>query len=161
MNGLFIGSFDMFTNGHLETLEQAVPLFDTIFVVLAHNPLKSRTYTIESCKNAIKEAIINKVYSDKIIITDTDLLAVYFALNNGCQYLIRGIRNSTDYQYEEIIAAANNELCGTIQTIYFRSKHPEISSTMIREFIRYNIDVAKYLPYDISILEREGGAIKW
>lgn len=154
MNGLYIGSFDMFTNGHLDILEQAICLFDKVYVVIGRNPIKKRRYSPESSMEFMHSALSSKPYFDKLELDITLRPATEYAILHRCQYLIRGIRNTTDYAYEENLANVYKEMLPEIKIIYFRSNLPHVSSTMIDELIHNDFCVNEYLPADRIILER-------
>ena len=147
MKALFYGSFDPFTNGHYNILKQAEQLFDDVLIVIARNPKKKRRFTVESCSEVIK-----KLTYYPVIYTD-DALPIFLAKEYNCDYIIRGLRNTTDYLYEESIALMENEINKSIQTIYLRSNN-NISSTMVYELYEAGYDVNKYLPYRITQLEK-------
>lgn len=158
MNGLYIGSFDCFSNGHLDILEQAIPLFDKIYVAIGIAPHKKRRYTIESSLKYIHESIKDKPYANKIEIITTNDLAVDCAQKYNCSYLIRGIRNTTDYAYEENIATFFKKINKKINTIYFYTNLAYISSTAIDELIKHNRTedslLYEFVPYQMDVLER-------
>lgn len=154
-NALYIGSFDMFTNGHLDIIEQSINLFDKIYVVIANNPLKKRRFNIYIMKNIMEYVFSKKEYCNKIYLDITDELSIRYAEKNNCNYLIRGIRNNTDYNYEENLSIINNELNNNITTLYFRTKYPHISSTFVDEMYKHGENIEKYLPYNFNELRRE------
>lgn len=158
MNGLYIGSFDCFSNGHLDILEQAIPLFDTIYIAIGVNPKKKRRYTIKSSTYYIEKALENKPYKNKIKVITTDKLAIDCALEYNCNYLIRGIRNTTDYAYEENMALFFKQINKKINTLYFYTNLAYVSSTAIDELVKHNKDInilKNFVPYDLAILEKE------
>lgn len=154
-NGLYVGSFDMFTNGHLDIIEQSIELFDKIYVVISKNPMKKRNYDIYSMRDIMIDVFKRKEYGDKIEVCISDSLSVRFAESHNCNFLIRGIRNNTDYNYEELLCVTNAELNKNIRTMYFMTRYPYISSTFVREMNKHGEDVSKYLPYNINNLRSE------
>lgn len=150
---LYPGSFDPFTNGHLSVLEKAVNLFDEVVVAISTNPAKKRRFERENAFYAICKMLEEKPYKDKVhVIITTDSIPARIAENWKCNYIIRGIRNDMDYNYEEGLAQYNAEYNKHIETIYFRAENSVISSTMVFSFIKENVPVDKYLPYDKGIL---------
>lgn len=160
-SAVYAGSFDMFTNGHLDIVEQAVKIFDKVIIVVQNNPTKKRTYTTESCNNFIAFALKDKNYADKISVDVSDIPASLYAKEHGCEFIIRGLRNTSDYLYEEKIAAFYKSICPSIDIIYFKSKYDKISSSLVKSLLHYGVDtdyVAEYyLPTDVSVLERCDG----
>lgn len=152
VRALYPGSFDPFTNGHLSVLEKAINVFDEIVIVISQNPMKKRRFDPKICKKCIELALKDKPYYNRVsIIISNDTLPARIAHEQNCSYIIRGIRNNMDYNYEEALAQFNNEYAkfkdDEIETIYFRAKFSEISSTMIYTFMNNGVPVDKYLPY--------------
>jgi len=145
---LFAGSFDPFTNGHLSILKKACGIFDKVYLCIANNADKNRKYPIEKMENAIKETItINDLTNCEVVICDH--LIADFCKEIGVKYLIRGLRNITDYLYEENISKINREINPDLETVYLRGEDDVISSSMVREFIKYGKTVEKYVPISI------------
>lgn len=149
MKAIYAGSFDMFTNGHMSVVDQAIDLFDKIYVVIAVNPGKTRRFDVDFMKDKINEALKNKGYDSKVEVLYTDKLIVRLAQQLGCSYLIRGLRNATDYAYEENMALCNTALDDEIKTIYLRAKDASISSSMVNELYEHGEDISRYLPYSL------------
>ena len=152
VRALYPGSFDPFTNGHLSVLEKAINVFDEIVIVISQNPMKKRRFDPKICKKCIELALKNKPYRDRVgIIISNDTLPARIAHEQYCSYIIRGIRNNMDYNYEEALAQFNDEYAkfenDEIETIYFRAKFSEVSSTMVYSFIKNGVPVDQYLPY--------------
>ena len=149
--GFYAGSFDPFTNGHLHVIKEASKLFDKVIVGIGINSEKKRRFDTKLMLDAIKQVLVNNNLNN-ISVISYDNLTVDAALENDCTFLIRGIRNSIDYVYEENIASINEELSG-LKTIYIRSGNfSNISSTMIMELIKNNKDVSNYLPKEVLAL---------
>ena len=145
-NAIYAGSFDPFTNGHLAIVEKSSEIFDNIIIGIAHNNKKQRNTDINTMRDAIERQTLNFKNVSVVII---DKLIADYCKENGIYYLVRGLRNTTDYLYEENIAKINNEINPNLRTIYFRADNDAISSSMIRELIKYNKDVSKYVPEEI------------
>lgn len=143
---LFPGSFDPFTNGHLQTLKEAYPLFDEIYITVATNTQKKGLFSFLEKKVMIEESTsdLPKVK----VIEQPGQLTVKVARKFGATYLIRGIRNPSDFQYEADISNMNHLLDPTIQTVFFiPPKHfTYISSTIIREVSSLGGDVSSLVP---------------
>ncbi len=141
---LFPGSFDPYTVGHHDILCRALPLFDKIVIVIGINRNKKPYFPLEGRLDALKELYKG---NDKIEITTYSTLTTDLAKTIGAQYIIRGVRNIADYEYELTIADVNRNLDG-IETILFFSK-PElshISSSIVRELHSFGRDITGYLP---------------
>ena len=112
---VYAGSFDPFTLGHLDIVEQAVPLFDEVIVLLCDNSSKTRMTNIASMATMIGKCCLK--YTNVKVQICNKLVADY-CKEQGCEYLIRGLRNTTDYLYEENVASINTEINPNIKTRY-------------------------------------------
>lgn len=142
------GSFDPFTNGHLHVVKTACKLFDKVIIGIGINFQKERRFSNEIMKEAIQETLeLENINNAEVIIYEG--LSVDIAKKYNCNYMIRGLRNDMDYQYEENLAQINEEISG-LDTIYIRSGFLGfISSSMVVELLQNNKEVDKYLPRPI------------
>ena len=145
---LFAGSFDPFTNGHLSILKKACGIFDKVYLCIANNADKKRRYPIEKMQKAIKKTISNRNLTNCEVVVCDHLIAD-FCKELGVKYLIRGLRNTTDYLYEENISKINHEINQHLETVYLRGDDDIISSSMVYEFIKYGKPVEKYVPKSV------------
>ena len=146
--GFYTGSFDPFTNGHLHVVKKAAEVFDKVIIGIGIHPTKRRRFDKEEMKLAI-EKVLKRENLNNVCVIEYDNLSVDCAKEHNSTYLIRGIRNGTDYEYEEIMASMNEELSG-LDTIYFRAgKLGNISSSMVVELLRNGRNVDTYLPNEI------------
>lgn len=144
--GIFAGSFDPFTNGHLEIIKTSSRLMDEVIIAIGINSSKSRKYDENIMKKAIEEILVEEGLNNCRVLC-YDGLTVDIAKENNVNFLIRGIRNNLDYSYEEEIAKFNYEIAG-IDTIYFRST-TNVSSTFIKDLVKNNKDVSRYVPKSV------------
>lgn len=149
--GIYAGSFDPFTNGHLNILQQASELFDVIYVVFAKNTSKKAKFNTDKMIEATRKSLYNLEHNCIFNVMSHDGLISKLVKEGHNNYLIRGLRNSVDYEYEENIAKINKELNPDLNTIYFRTHNGIISSSMVRELHLHKEDISKYVP--INILE--------
>ena len=141
---LFPGSFDPYTIGHHDILMRALPLFDKIVIALGINRNKKPYFPIEERLSSLQELYEG---NPKIEIITYNTLTTDLALTIGAQYIIRGVRNFSDYEYELTIADVNRKLTG-IETVLFFSK-PElshVSSSIVRELHSFGKNITEYLP---------------
>ena len=143
---LYAGSFDPFTNGHLSIVEKAAELFDEVIVGVADNSDKKRCTDIYAMRDAISDQL---EHLDNVIVIVIDGIIADYCVKQGVSYLVRGLRDTSDYLYEENIAKINNEINPDLKTIYFRADNDVISSSMVRELWRYGKSVSKYVPKEI------------
>ena len=153
--GLFTGSFDPITKGHVDLIERASSLFDKLYVGIFYNREKSVFFTIEARERIVKEAL---EHLDNVeVITSQNELAVTVARRLGAKVFVRGLRNSQDLDYEADMTFFNRELAGELETIFLLSKpaYQHISSSRIRELLAFQQDIADYVPQSvIKELER-------
>lgn len=131
----FPGSFDPISKGHEDIVKRAIPLFDEIIVALGNNASKNYMFELEKRRIWTEKTFANHK-SVKVICYSG--LTVDACKKYESKFILRGIRNSNDYEYEKSIAIMNQSLDATIETIYLNTK-PElsaISSTIIRDIIK-------------------------
>lgn len=146
--GFYAGSFDPFTNGHLHVITKSATLFDKVIVGIGVNSEKTRRFDKDLMQKAIEQVLANRNLNN-VIVTSYDGLLVDAAVSYNASFLIRGIRNGMDYEYEENMASINEEL-SDLDTVYIRAgRLGNISSSMVMELLKYNKDASKYLPKEI------------
>ena len=142
---IYPGSFDPFTNGHLDIVKKGAKLFDEVHILIGVNANKKRSYESSLMKQAIEKTLQeNQILNCKVIIYE-GLVAEYTAENN-IGYMIRGLRNNLDYNYEENIAEVNKLINPDLEYVYFRAENVAVSSSMVKELNGYNKDVSKFVP---------------
>ncbi|MGX7030969.1 pantetheine-phosphate adenylyltransferase [Vagococcus zengguangii] len=146
---LFPGSFDPFTKGHLDTVERAAQMFEQVTVAIMTNTNKKSLFTKEE-KLTLTQAALAHLPNVKVMASELDL-TVNLARDLGATVLIRGIRNTTDYEYEKSIAHMNHDLAPEIETVFLLSPPAlsQISSSLIKEITTFGGDVSAYLPTNI------------
>lgn len=142
---IYPGSFDPFTNGHLDIVKKAAVLFDEVYILIGINSSKKRNFSYEDMKTAIEQTLESLDLKNCFVCVHDGLVAE-FARQNQIHYMIRGLRNNMDYNYEENIAEVNKLINPDMEYIYFRAEHVGVSSSMVKELMLYNLDVSKYVP---------------
>ena len=146
---LFPGSFDPFTKGHQDIVLRGLNLFDEVVVAVGYNSGKSNRYfPIEVMMEKIKATFVT--YKNIKVVTYSKLTAS-LAQEHGARYLLRGLRNTTDFEYENSIAQVNKHLNNELESVFLITS-PQlaaISSSIIREVHRYGGDVSAFLPYKL------------
>lgn len=145
VKGLFAGSFDPYTMGHHAIVKKAAGLFDELHILIGVNALKRRHYPAPEMAEAICRTLAEDGLDNVTVVCYEGMVADYCA-QHGIRYLVRGLRNSMDYDYEENIAAVNKLLNQELESIYMRADTAAISSSMVRELLSYGKDVSPYLP---------------
>lgn len=141
---VYPGSFDPFTNGHLDIVKKASMLFDKVVIVVAINKNKLRTYDVMDMCLAIEDTLEENNITNCVVGTWDGLIADLMR-NHGVKYLIRGLRNTMDYNYEENIAEVNKLINPNIEYVYFRADNSAISSSMVKELYSFGQDVSQYV----------------
>ncbi len=142
---VFPGSFDPPTYGHLNVIERASRLFDSIDVLVSVNPEKSSLFSAEE-RVAILEQMTSSL--DNVTVHAANTLVVEYARKVGAKVLLRGIRNANDFSYEFDLALVNHSLDDGIETLFVptEQKYFTIRSSAIKELARYGGDVSKMVP---------------
>ncbi len=143
----FPGSFDPFTRGHEDIVLRGLSLFDEIVVGIGHNAAKKRYFELDFMKAKIEQTFVGKAV--KVVAYDN--LTANVAQESGAKFILRGLRNTTDFEYENSISQVNKELVEGLETVFLITtpKLAPISSTIIRDLHRYGTVVDKYLPYKL------------
>lgn len=140
--GFYAGSFDPFTNGHLQIVKKATKIFDRVIVGIAYNSEKEIRIDKEKMKEAI-EKTIKQLNIQNVQVTLYTGLTAEEAKKNGANILVRGLRNGTDYQYEENIAETNEKIFG-LDTCYFRAGDlGYLSSSLVMELWNNGVDISR------------------
>lgn len=142
---LFPGSFDPVTKAHVDIVKRSVGLFDKVYIGIGTNSAKPGFLSIQK-----REQMLRAVFGDepKIHIVAYEGLTVDFCKSINAGFMIRGIRTVSDFEYEKAIAQMNHSLAPDIESIFIVSKpgYSSISSTIVREIMKYNGDVSQFIP---------------
>ena len=152
---IYPGSFDPFTNGHLDVVKKSAALFDEIIVVIGVNAQKKRTFDSEKMKCAIQDSLQELGITNVQVMIYEGLVAE-FAKSHQIKYMIRGLRNNMDYYYEENIAEVNKLINPDMEYVYFRAVNVAVSSSMVKELHSFGLDVSPYLPKSVYAMLQEG-----
>jgi pantetheine-phosphate adenylyltransferase len=127
----------------------ALPLFDTIIVAIGVNSEKKDFFPIEKRINHILSIYTN---NPKIQVETYTSLTIDFCKLKNAMFILRGLRNTTDFQFEKSIAQMNRQLSPNIETVFLVTppEYGHVSSTIVRELIRYGADISKYIPGNID-----------
>ena len=146
---IFPGSFDPITLGHYDIIERGVKLFDEVIVAIGVNASKKYMFSIEERMNFIKEAF---KHEPKITVVSYKGLTVDFCKENNVEYILRGLRNPADFEFEKAIAHTNRDLA-PIETVFLltAAKTSYIASSIVRDVIRNNGDYTKLVPNSVRV----------
>jgi pantetheine-phosphate adenylyltransferase len=142
---VFAGSFDPFTLGHESVVRRALPLFDKIIIAVGFNQEKKQFFSIEK-----RMAMINDIFNDepKVSVDKFTGLTVEYCRNIGAKYLLRGLRTAADFEFERTIAQLNKNMYPQVESVFILAlpEHTPITSTIVRDIIRFKGDASKFLP---------------
>ena len=146
---VFPGSFDPITVGHLDVVKRGIKIFDEIIIAIGDNTDKKYLFSKEK-----RVEFVERTFSDydKVKIESYNGLTVDFCKKNNIEFMIRGLRNPADFEFEKSIALTNREITG-IETIFFLTS-PEnsfISSSIVRDLIRNRGDYKLFIPKGIIL----------
>ncbi|MDR2840891.1 MAG: pantetheine-phosphate adenylyltransferase [Paludibacter sp.] len=145
---IFPGTFDPFTIGHYTIVQRGLKVFDEIIIGIGVNQLKKTLLTVEQ-----RLDIINQTFADekRVKIEVYDCLTVDFAKKVEADFILRGLRTVSDFEYERTIADTNRILTGIETIILFtEADYAHISSTMARDLLSYGKDISDFLPPNVK-----------
>ena len=146
---VFPGSFDPITIGHVDIVKRGIKVFDEIIIAVGDNTDKKYMFPKEKRVEFVKQTFNNY---DNVKIESYDGLTVDFCKKNNIEFMIRGLRNPADFEFEKSIALTNREMTD-IETIFLLTS-PEnsfISSSIVRDLIRNNGDYKLFIPKGITL----------
>lgn len=147
---VFPGSFDPITIGHVDLVKRAAPLFDKIIVAVGVNDQKKYLFDLEQRISWLEDVFAKY---DNVEVDSYKGLTAHFCNKLNAQYLLRGLRNSSDFDYEKTISQLNNIVGDGIETVFLISQpaYSHISSTIVREIIKGKGDASSFLPTEVKI----------
>jgi len=148
---LFAGTFDPFTVGHESIVRRGLLLFDKIIIGIGYNSNKKNFFPVENRIQWIRQTFAD--VSDRIEVHSYEGLTIEFARKIGARYLLRGIRTSSDFEYERAISQTNKMLAPELESVFLLTlpEHTPITSSIVRDIIRHGGDASSFLPYKIDI----------
>jgi pantetheine-phosphate adenylyltransferase len=141
---IFPGTFDPVTNGHVDLIQRASGLFDTVIVAVASNPRKNPLFTLEERVALIQSA----VQRDNMEVKGFSGLLAEFAVQHGAQAIIRGLRAVSDFEYEFQLANMNRRLAPTVESMFLTpaEQHSFVSSSLVKEIASLDGDISTFVP---------------
>jgi pantetheine-phosphate adenylyltransferase len=145
---VYPGSFDPITNGHLDVIERAAPLFDRLVIGVLVNPKKSPAADAEARAAVVRETVGASLPADRFDVVTFNGLTVEFARLQGAGHIVRGLRAVSDFENELQMAHTNRKLAPEIDTIFFMTaiEHAYLSSSLVREIASFGGDVSAMVP---------------
>lgn len=148
---LFPGTFDPFTNGHQDIVNRGLAMFDEVVVAIGVNSTKNHLFDIEQRLNFVKAVFENE---SRVTVTKYSGLTAKFAEEIGARFILRGLRTTQDFTYEQQIAYVNEDITSEVQSVFVISnqENASVSSTIVRDLIRHGGPYIKYIPAEIAAL---------
>tara|TARA_B110000003_G_scaffold179713_1_gene178989 strand:+ start:1202 stop:1654 length:453 start_codon:yes stop_codon:yes gene_type:complete len=146
---IFPGSFDPLTLGHVDIINRAVKLFDEIIIAVGENSSKDYMFSIEQRINFIE---VKFKKNSKVRVMNYSGLTIDFCKEIGVDFIVRGLRNPADFEFEKAIAQTNRHL-SKIETVFLltSSQTSFISSSIVREIIKHGGDFKKLVPNSVDV----------
>ncbi|GJM32483.1 MAG: phosphopantetheine adenylyltransferase [Saprospiraceae bacterium] len=147
---VFPGSFDPITVGHVDLVSRALPLFDKIIVAIGTNTQKKYLFDLDQRISWLEAVFANE---PRVEVDQFENLTAHYCRKIGADYLLRGLRNASDFDYEKTISQLNNIIGEGLETIFLISQpaYSHISSTIVREIIKGGGDASPFLPKEVVI----------
>ena len=148
--GLYSGTFDPVTNGHLDVIERGYELFDRLYITVAQNINKKTLFTVEERVEMLKCATAHLPNVEVMVCSDK--LVVDFAKEVGAKTILRGLRAVTDFEYELQMAQTNRVLAPDVDTVFLTTslEYAYLSSTILKEVAHFGGDLSKFAPAEIT-----------
>ena len=148
--GIYPGTFDPITNGHLDIIKRGRQLFDKLYVVIPINPNKKTYFTLDERIDLLKEVIKD---FNNVEVTSTDQLTVDFARKVGATVMLRGLRMVSDFEYELQLATLNRTLKPDLETIFIMASHEFsfLSSGSVKEIAAFGGSFEQFVPLPVAV----------
>jgi pantetheine-phosphate adenylyltransferase len=146
---VYPGSFDPITNGHLDIVERAAAVFDTVVVAVLANPKKAPLLSVEQRMDVIRSALAaHSVPDSKVDVASFDGLTVEFARSRRASAIVRGLRAISDFESEMQLAHNNRVLAPEVDTVFFMTSaaNSYVSSSLVKEIAAFGGDVSTMVP---------------
>lgn len=149
--GIYAGTFDPITRGHVNVIERAFRFCDTLIVVIGINKAKKTLFDLDTRLGFIHSS--TRDVQGSIVIDCTEKLITDYAKSQEARLLIRGVRSSKDFEYETTLAQINKDLAPGIETILLPAlpKFQNVSSSMVKELASFNVDIRDYVESEVSL----------
>ncbi|BDC98934.1 pantetheine-phosphate adenylyltransferase [Persicobacter psychrovividus] len=146
---IFPGSFDPFTKGHEDIVNRGLKLFDEVHIAIGHNTNKNRYFPVEGMIEKMEKLF---EANPNVKISTYQELTSNYAKKINAHYILRGLRNTTDFEYENSISQVNRHLNKDLETVFlFTSpEYAAISSSIIREVHKYDGNVSEFVPFELD-----------
>jgi pantetheine-phosphate adenylyltransferase len=150
--GLYPGTFDPATNGHLDIIGRAVKLVDKLVIGVAVNDAKGPLFSLEERMEIVREETLICGHIAEIEIKPYDNLTIQFARTVGAQIIVRGLRAVADFEYEFQMTAMNQQLDRDIETVFLMAdpRHQAVASRLVKDIVSMGGDVSRFVPPGVA-----------
>ena len=148
-NAVFPGSFDPFTLGHDSIIQKGLPLFDSITILVGQNSKKTSYFSAKNRLEWIRQLYHSEPRISVELLTG---LTVDYCVNHNCNFILRGLRNAQDFQYESAIAQMNQAMQKSVETLFLLCdpRYAAINSSIVREIHKNGGDIQQFVPFAIK-----------
>ena len=157
--GLYPGTFDPITLGHVDIIERAVKLVDELIIAVAINRDKGPLFSLDERTEMVREEMrrIETASGVSITVKPFDMLLMHFAEQEGVNFLIRGLRAVSDFEYEFQMVGMNQALNDDIETVFLMAdaRFQSIASRLVKEIARLDGDVSSFVPHKVALALRD------
>lgn len=149
---IFSGSFDPFTNGHLDVLTKGVRLFDVVIVAVGTHPTKAGLFTVEERVGLVRQVVAERLAGADVRVETFAGLLVEEAVRHDAAAILRGLRDGTDLDYEMQMAAMNGVMRPGVETVFVPASPAErpITATLVRQIAQMGGDVSPFVPEAVA-----------
>lgn len=142
---VYAGSFDPTTLGHLDLIERAAAIFTDVIVAIGVHPTKAPLFSVEERMDLIRRVTS---HIPNVTVDSFDGLLIHYCMQKEASVIVRGLRVTTDFEYELQIAHANTDLGPQVDTVFLptRTKHGFVSASLVREIASHGGDITRYAP---------------
>jgi len=150
--GLYAGTFDPITNGHVDIIGRAVKLVDKLVIGVASNPDKNPLFSLDERVAMVKEETARVSNGAEIVVRPFDYLTVHFARDVGAQMIVRGLRAVVDFEYEFQLTAINQQLDRDIETVFLMAdpRHQAVAARLVKEIGKLGGDITPFVSTGVA-----------
>ncbi len=157
LTGMYPGTFDPVTNGHIDIMRRAVKLVDKLVIGVAINEAKKPLFSLEERVEMVHETIEPMKQYAEIVVQPFDNLLMHFAEQVGASVIVRGLRAVSDFEYEFQMVAMNQKLNSSIETVFLMAdpQHQAVASRLVKEIAMLDGEVRHFVPKNIETRLKE------
>lgn len=149
-SAVYAGTFDPITNGHVDIIRRALPIFGPIRIAVALSPSKALLFSANERAALVRETVAE--FASQVTVEVFDGLLVNYVRQLGAKTIIRGLRAISDYEYESQMAMTNREIANDVETVFLMTSDycSFISSSVVKEVARFKGDLSPFVPLNVA-----------